>query len=177
MNKKTFLLAGLLAAAVLPLSDGNLNAQGRVNPARTSDLSDDDWNAWRIGVLTAEEADKAYLARNYVNAAAMYAKTLQLFRTLQQNKPHWNKKGLEDRISTIERKLSAAKRRQAEQVNMTGVGGTVEEQKIAAANADAVAEISELKLSLESARKQAARYKESLDRAEKTAKQIDALMS
>ncbi len=172
MNKKTLFLTGFLTASMLV--SGALSAQAKVNPARTSDLSDNDWNAWRTGVITSEEADKAYLGRQYTAAAALYEKTIKLFQSVQKSNPSWNKKGLADRISLLERKLNAAKRRQSEQTNVKTVSA---EQEIAAVNADAIAEIAELKLALESVRKQNVRYKENLERAEKTAKQIESLLA
>ncbi len=175
MNKKTLILAGLMSAAFL--ATGDLSAQARVNPARTSDLSDNDWNAWRTGVVTSEEGDKAYLARQYSTAAALYEKTIQLFQSVQKSNPSWNKKGLADRIQMLNRKLSAAQRRQAELQKQGGsTDAPTAEQKIAAVNADAVAEIAELKLALENVKKQNIRYKENLERAQKTADQIESLL-
>ncbi len=173
MNTKTFLIAaGLLSALI---AAGDLSAQARVNPARTSDLSDNDWNAWRTGVVTSEEADKAYLARDFASAAALYEKTIELFQSVQKNNPSWNKKGLADRIQLLNRKLSAAKRRQSEQEKISGSTDSVD-RKIAAVNANAVAETAELRLALEAANKQNLRYKESLERAQKTAAQVESLL-
>ncbi len=175
MNKKTLILAGFMSAAFL--ATGDLSAQARVNPARTSDLSDNDWNAWRTGVVTSEEGDRAYLSRQYSTAAALYEKTIQLFQSVQKSNPSWNKKGLADRIQMLNRKLSAAQRRQAElQKQGGGTNAPTADQKIAAVNADAVAEIAELKLALETVKKQNVRYKENLERAQKTADQIESLL-
>lgn len=177
INRKILLVAVLSVAAVLSGSVSNLNAQQRLHPVRTSDLSDEDWNSWRIGVITSEEADKAYTSRNYTNAIALYDKAIALFQSVQKNKPSWNKKGIADRIAQLEKKKLSAERRREDLLDKKQ---TPEDQsiqnKIAAANADAVAEISELKIALEDAQKKNLRYKENLDRAKKSAAQVSALL-
>ena len=178
INRKILLVAVLSATAILAGPAVNLNAQQRLHPVRTSDLSDEDWNSWRIGVITSEEADKAYTSRNYTNAIALYDKAIALFQNVQKNKPSWNKKGIADRIAQLERKKQSAERRREDQ--QSDRKQTPEDQslqsKIAAANADAVAEISELKIALEDARKKNLRYKENLERAKKSAAQVSALL-
>lgn len=178
INRKFLLVAVLSATAILAGPAVNLNAQQRLHPVRTSDLSDEDWNSWRIGVITSEEADKAYTSRNYTNAIALYDKAIALFQNVQKNKPSWNKKGIADRIAQLERKKQSAERRREDQ--QSDRKQTPEDQslqsKIAAANADAVAEISELKIALEDARKKNLRYKENLERAKKSAAQVSALL-
>ena len=178
INRKILLVAVLTVTALFSGAAVNLNAQQRLHPVRTSDLSDEDWNSWRIGVITSEEADKAYTSRNYTNAIALYDKAIALFQSVQKNKPSWNKKGIADRIAQLERKKQSAERRREDQQNERKQ--TPEDQslqsKIAAANADAVAEISELKIALEDARKKNLRYKENLERAKKTAAQVSALL-
>ena len=181
INRKILLVAALAAITAVSGSPAILNAQQRPGPVRTSDLSDEDWNSWRIGVITSEEADKAYTSQNYTNAIALYDKAIALFKSVQKNKPSWNKKGIALRIAQLEQKKDSAERRKADQDlwndNDQAADNQNIQKQIAAANADAVAQISELKIALEDAQKKILRYKENLDRAKKTAQQVASLMS
>lgn len=180
INRKILLAAVLVTITAVSGSPAVLQAQQRPGPVRTSDLSDEDWNSWRIGVITSEEADKAFTSQNYANAIALYDKAMALFKSVQQNKPSWNKKGIAARIEQLERKKQSAERRKADQDLLNDSDQTADNQniqkQIAAANADAVAQISELKLALEDAQKKILRYKENLERAKKTAQQVTSLM-
>lgn len=139
MKFKHILAAFLFGTAMVPLiMPSSISAQDRINPARTSDLSDEDWTAWRVGVLTAEEADKALMRGDYANAVALYEKTLTYFRALQKKRPHWNQKGLQSRIQTIERSLSGIR-----QKYNVRTGGSSAQVGNAQANANAMATISE----------------------------------
>ena len=179
INKKILLLVALATITAISGTSARLNAQQRPGPVRTSDLSDEDWNSWRIGVITSEEADKAYTSQNYTNAIALYEKAIDLLKSVQKNKPSWNKKGIASRLTQLEQKKQSALRRKADQdllKNQTA-GDLNIQQQIAAANADAVAQISELKLALEDAQKKILRYKENLEQAKKTAQQVSSLMN
>lgn len=179
INKKILLAAVLVTITAVSGSPAVLQAQQRPGPVRTSDLSDEDWNSWRIGVITSEEADKAYTSQNYTNAIALYEKAIDLLKSVQKNKPSWNKKGIASRLTQLEQKKQSALRRKADQdllKNQTA-GDLNIQQQIAAANADAVAQISELKLALEDAQKKILRYKENLEQAKKTAQQVSSLMN
>lgn len=166
-------LFALLSAGLAP---DTLCAQtARINPARTSDLSNEDWTSWRVGVLTGEEADKAYASGNYADAAALYDKAILHFRTVQKSKPYWNRKGIADRIAAMGKKADSA-RRLAEKA-----GNTSAAQKPENADslklADAVSQLAALKLALEAAQKQNARQKAALERAEGTARQVRGLLA
>lgn len=179
INRKILLAAVLVTITAVSGSTVLLQAQNRPGPVRTSDLSDEDWNSWRIGVMTSEEADKAYTSQQYANAIALYDKAIALFKSVQKNKPSWNKKGIATRITQLERKKQSAERRKADldlQGSSTAEDQTLQ-QKIAAANADATAQIAELKLALEDAQKKLLRYKDNLERAKKTAQQVSSLLA
>ena len=179
INKKILLLVALATITAISGTSARLNAQQRPGPVRTSDLSDEDWNSWRIGVITSEEADKAYTSQNYTNAIALYEKAIDLLKSVQKNKPSWNKKGIASRLTQLEQKKQSALRRKADQdlLKKQTAGDLNIQQQIAAANADAVAQISELKLALEDAQKKILRYKENLEQAKKTAQQVSSLMN
>ncbi len=179
INRKILLVtAAVVTLTALAGSSAVLHAQQRPGPIRTSDLSDEDWNSWRIGVITSEEADTAFVSQKYANAIALYEKAIALFQSVQKNKPSWNKKGIAARIAQLEQKKQSAERRKADLdlQNDSSADDQNLRKKIAAANADSVAQISELKVALEDAQKKILRYKENLDRAKKTAQQVTSLM-
>lgn len=178
---KKFSLVFLTAFAFLSLllTTKELPAQDRKYPARTTDLSDEDWTAWRAGVETAETADKAYINKDYTAAAALYRKTLDLFRKVRKSNPYWNRNGLIYRITILERKLAAAERKQtAHSARPAEFPGKLSvKQQIAAANADSVAEIAALKTALTDSRNRCADLQTELKRAALTAKQVEGLLA
>ncbi len=179
--KNLFYLCSFFATALFAFVPEAAHAQARINPSRTSDLSDKAWNLWRIGVETCETADKAYTEKRYAEAGALYEKTLETFRKVQAENSSWNKRGLEYRIKSTARKLELAKKKSAA-APLTA--SATDEQKVAAAKAEAMAEIADLKLqladlrkTLESTRRRAAADKLELEKVSKTAAQVSALLA
>ena len=172
----SLLSVALFAFLSAGLAPDTLCAQAaRVNPARTSDLSNEDWTSWRVGVLTCEEADKAYAAGNYTDAAALYEKAILHFRAVQKSKPYWNRKGIAERIAAMEKKTNSAKRLAEKAGSASAAQNPANADALKLA--DAVSQLSALKLALEASQKQNARLKASLERAEGTARQVKGLLA
>jgi len=168
------LLTGVTALIAFTIPQALDGQTARVNPARTSDMTNQDWTLWRVGVLTGEEADKAYASKNYANAAALYEKAISHLQALQKSKPHWNRKGVLDRIAFMEKRMASSKRLAAKAESSGEAKTSMQE---AAQLAETVSELSALKLTLENVQKQNARYKASLARAEQTAQQVNGLLA
>lgn len=172
LNYKSLVLASLMAAAAAPvLPDQVLSAQDSA-PASSSQLSDENWNAWRMGIFTAEEADAAFRDGKYVNAVTLYKRAAEMFRKVQREQPDWNPASIASRISSIERKVQLAEERSAAQK----APGSLD-QKIADANANAVQQIAELQMQLENLKKQSALNEQKVAQAVQTAKLVEELLN
>ncbi len=172
LNYKSLVLASLMAAAAAPvLPDQVLSAQDSA-PASSSQLSDENWNAWRMGIFTAEEADAAFRDGKYVNAVTLYKRAAEMFRKVQREQPDWNPASIASRISSIERKVQLAEERSAAQKTPGSL-----DQKIADANANAVQQIAELQMQLENLKKQSALNEQKVAQAVQTAKLVEELLN
>ena len=172
LNYKSLVLASLMAAAAAPvLPDQVLSAQDSA-PASSSQLSDENWNAWRMGIFTAEEADAAFRDGKYVNAVTLYKRAAEMFRKVQREQPDWNPASIASRISSIERKVQLAEERSAAQKTPGSL-----DQKIADANANAVQQIAELQMQLENLKKQSALNDQKVAQAVQTAKLVEELLN
>lgn len=171
LNYKSLILASLMAAAAPVLPGQILSAQDSA-PASSSQLSDENWNAWRMGIFTAEEADAAFRDGKYVNAVTLYKRAAEMFRKVQREQPEWNPASIASRISSIERKVQLAEERSAAQKTPGSL-----DQKIADANANAVQQIAELQMQLENLKKQSALNEQKVAQAVQTTKLVEELLN